>query len=214
MYKTNQMENWAGEFGIEYTKRNIFSPRDLDLSYKKKYGLTRTELNKLFLDQFDRSMKILEVGSNIGIQLALLQKMGFENLYGIEINKTAVELSKKFTKNVNIIWGSAFDIPFKDKYFDLVFTSGLLIHIHPNDIKRVLSEIYRCSNKYIWGFEYFSESYMEIKYRGHDNLLWKANFPKIYIETFNNLRLVRIEFIKYLTDDNVDVMFLIEKNSQ
>ncbi|MEJ5227563.1 pseudaminic acid biosynthesis-associated methylase [Thermodesulfovibrio sp.] len=212
MNKTPQIDEWSGDFGLEYTKRNSFSLKKFDNSYREKYGLTRTELNRRFLDDLNRGIKILEVGSNIGIQLALLQKMGFENLYGIEINKYAVQLSKKFTKDINIIWGSAFDIPFKDGYFDLVFTSGVLIHIHPSDIKIVMEEIYRCSKKYIWGFEYYSEDYTEIEYRGHKNLLWKANFPKLYTEFFKDLKLVKIEFIKYLHDSNIDVMFLLEKN--
>lgn len=206
------MDKWSGEFGTEYTKRNSFSLKNFDNSYREKYGITRTELNRKFLNNLDRKIRILEVGSNIGIQLALLQKMGFENLYGIEINKIAVQLSKKFTKDINIIWGSAFDIPFKDGYFDLVFTSGVLIHIHPHDLNSVMQEIHRCTKKYIWGFEYFSEDYVEIKYRGHENLLWKANFPRLYTENFYDLKLVKIEFVKYLNDTNVDVMFLLEKN--
>lgn len=211
MHKTPQIDEWSGNFGLEYTKRNSLSLKKFENSYREKYGITRTELNRRFLDNFERSIKILEVGSNIGIQLSLLQKMGFENLYGVEINKYAVQMSKKFTKNINIIWGSAFDIPFKDGYFDLVFTSGVLIHIHPADIKLVMQEIYRCSRKYIWGFEYYSEDYTEIEYRNHKNLLWKADFPKLYTENFKDLKLVKIEFIKYLNDSNVDVMFLLEK---
>lgn len=50
--------------------------------------------------------------------------MGFNNLYGIEINNYAIELSKSRTNNINIIQGYAFGIPFKDEYFNLVFTSG------------------------------------------------------------------------------------------
>ena len=71
-----------------------------------------------FLGNFDRSIRILEVGSNVGSQLNGLQKIGFKNLYGIEIQQSAVEISKQNTTNINIIKGSAFDIPFKDSYFN------------------------------------------------------------------------------------------------
>jgi len=138
MKKTEQIEKWSGEFGDEYIKRNALSLEEFDKSYLEKYGVTRTSLNKEFLDGLKSDIKILKVGSNIGNQLALLQKIVFKNLYAVEINKEAVELSKRYTKNINIIWGSAFDIPFKDGYFDLVFTSGVLNHIHPQDIKNVL----------------------------------------------------------------------------
>jgi pseudaminic acid biosynthesis-associated methylase len=206
-----QLLEWTGSFGKEYTQRNAMSLDEVDELYLKNYGVTRTDLNKSFLNRFSRSIKILEVGSNIGNQLMLLQKMGFNNLYGIEPQREAIELSKSRSVGINIIEGSAFDIPFKDRYFDLVFTSGVLIHIEPKNIKKAIKEIYRCSKRYIWGFEYYSEKYENIVYRGKGNLLWKANFPKIYMDTFSDLKLLKINFIKYKDSDNVDVMFLLKK---
>lgn len=208
---TKQTQEWAGQFGKEYTDRNALSPQEMDLLYKERYGITRTEVNSKFISNFDKDVKVLEVGSNIGNQLLCLQKARLKNLYGIELNSYAVELSKSRTKGINIIQGSAFDIPFKDSFFDLVFTSGLLIHIAPNDINTALDEIYRCTRQYIWCFEYYSEEYTQIPYRGHADLLWKANFSKLFLNRFSNLRLVREEFFKYVDSDNVDVMFLLEK---
>jgi pseudaminic acid biosynthesis-associated methylase len=137
--------------------------------------------------------------------------MGFSNLYGIELQSYAVELSKSRTRRINIIEGSAFDIPYKDGYFDLVFTSGLLIHISPSDISRAMREIYRCTREYIWGFEYYADKYTEIAYRGHRNLLWKADFARLYLDQFGDLELVKEERLKYLDNDNVDSMFLLRK---
>lgn len=140
--------------------------------------------------------------------------MGFQNLYGIEINSYAIELSKSRTKNINIIQGSAFDIPFKGEYFDLVFTSGLLIHIAPSDIEVVIQEIHRCTKEYIWGFEYYADKHTEIVYRGKKNLLWKANFPRLYLDLFGDLELVKEKRLKYLNNDNIDIMFLLKKKSK
>jgi len=207
-----QLNNWIEKFGREYTNRNNQSLEELEKLYKENYGFTRTELNTLFLDKIERSKKILEIGSNIGMQLLCLQKMGFKNLCGIEPQDYAIQLSKDKTKNINIIKGDAFDIPFKDEFFDIVFTSGVLIHIHKQNIKKAIREIYRCSNRYIWGFEYYADKYTEILYRGQKNLLWKANFPKIYMDTFPDLRIVKIKFFKYLKNNNTDVMFLLRKN--
>jgi len=211
-FKTQQMKTWAGDFGKEYTDRNALSLEELELLYKRLYGTTRSEMNYDFARDFDRDLKILEVGSNVGNQLLLLQNMGFKNLYGIELQPYAVELSKSRTKGIHIIQGSAFDIPFKDCFFDLVFTSGVLIHIAPEDIATVLDEIYRCSNSYIWCFEYYAPNYTQINYRGHKDLLWKTDFSKLFLERFSHLRLVRQEFYKYRDSDNVDVMFLLEKD--
>ena len=213
MTNTNlHLNNWIEQFGKEYTDRNNLSLEELEKLYKENYGFMRTELNTLFLDKIDHSKKILEIGSNIGIQLLCLQKMGFKNLYGIEPQEYAVQLTKDRTTNINIIKGDAFDVPFKDEFFDIVFTSGVLIHIHKQNIKKAIREIYRCSKRYIWGFEYYADKYTEILYRGQKNLLWKANFPKIYMDTFPDLKIVKIKVLKYLENNNKDVMFLLRKN--
>jgi len=162
---TKQMEKWAGEFGKEYTDRNALTLEEMERLCQKNYGVTRTEMNLEFIGDLGRSIRILEVGSNIGNQLLCLQNMGFQTLYGIELQEYAVEISKSRTKHINIIQGSAFDIPFKDNFFDLVFTSGLLIHIAPSDVEQILREIHRCTKKYIWGSEYFADSYTQVEYR-------------------------------------------------
>jgi len=208
---TKQIEKWRGQFGREYTDRNAIFPEELDKLYERNYGISRTKMNSMFIEDMNRSVRILEVGSNIGNQLLCLQKMGFTNLYAIELQAYAVELSKLRTRNINIIQGSAFNIPYRDGSFDLVFTSGLLIHISPGDIGFVLDEIYRCSRKFIWGFEYYADCLTEVNYRGETELLWKTNFVKLYLERFPNLRLVKEEKFKYLENDNLDVMFLLEK---
>ncbi len=208
---TEQMEEWAGRFGEEYTDRNALSLDDMEALYLKNYGQTRAELNERCLKGVDRSIRVLEVGSNIGNQLVCLQRMGFSNLYGIELQSYAVELSKSRTRRINIIEGSAFDIPYKDAYFGLVFTSGVLIHIAPSNVETAMGEIHRCTNKYIWGLEYYADNYTEIPYRGHKNLLWKADFAGMYLDKFDDLEPVRQERLEYLDSDNVDMMFLLEK---
>jgi len=181
-------EVWRGEFGRAYTDRNAWSVGEMEEKYRHTYGLTRTEMNRRQLDHLDRNLRILEVGANVGNQLLCLQQMGFTSLYGIELQDYAVELAKQRTRHINLITGVAHDLPFKDRYFDLVFTSGVLIHIAPTEIVAVLREIHRCTRRYIWGFEYFAECYTEVNYRGHDGLLWKTDFARFYLDTFADLR--------------------------
>ena len=210
---SEQMKEWAEKFGEEYTDRNMTTPDELDKLLRSRIGFSRTEQIDEFLSDLELD-NILEVGTNVGNQLLLLQKEGFKNLYGIELNRYAVEKSKERTKGkgIDIIHGSAFDIPFKDVYFDLVFTSGVLIHISPKDINDVLDEIYRCSKRYIWGSEYFSEEYIKVDYRGHNELLWKTNFAKLYLNRFPDLKLIKEKRYPYLEDKKlVDQVFLLKK---
>ena len=207
MNQTEQMEFWKGNFGDDYTIRNA---GDWDELYKKTWGITRTELNKEFLSGLGKDISILEVGCNRANQLLVLKDDNYTNLWGIEINKKAIELARE-NKSLNLLEGSAQNLPFKDGFFDLVFTSGVLIHISPDDLPKAMDEIYRVAKKYIWCFEYFSEECQEIVYRGHKNRLWKNNFLKLFLERFPDLKLVRQRKIKYVENDNVDEMFLLEK---
>jgi len=212
MIKTTlQLKSWKGRFGRKYTHRNMISLDGLEQLYKRNYGITRTALNKLFLNKFDRSIHILEVGCNIGNQLLCLKKMGFKNLYGIEPQNYAFRLCKKRTRNITISKADVFNLPFEVGYFDLVFTSGILIHINPKDIKKAMKEIYRCTKSYIWGFEYYTKRYENVPYRGREGLLWRTDFAKLYLELFNNLKLVKEKKMKYKNNGNMDTMFLLKK---
>lgn len=210
--KTFQRKTWEDEFGADYLERNLYSPEELDKFYKNRYGITKTEMNNKFIGDFPKDIRILEVGTNVGNQLKHLQSMGFTNLYGIEIQDRAIEFSKQTTRGLNIIKGDALDIPFKDGFFDLVYTHGVLIHISPDNIKNAISEINRVSNKYIWGLEYYAKEYTEIEYHGQMNLLWKTDFKKLYLDNFNELKEIKEEKYKYLEEENlVDQVFFLEK---
>jgi pseudaminic acid biosynthesis-associated methylase len=212
MSDTPQTEFWKNDFGREYTDRNTYAPENLNDFYTKTWGISREELNRQFLEELKRDIRILEVGCNVGQQLHHLQIQGFKNLFGIEIQPYAVLKSKQLYPDINIILGSGADIPFKDNWFDLIFTSGVLIHIHPLSLPPIIQEIYRCTKKYIWGFEYYSDTLTEIPYRGHDGYLWKQNFCGRYLDLYPGLKLLKEKRIKYLhQENNVDQMFLLEK---
>jgi pseudaminic acid biosynthesis-associated methylase len=212
--ETQQVKFWSGDFGKEYTDRNSRSQSDWDQFYLTNYGLSKIDMNQKFIGNIDKSAKILEVGCNTGMQLAGFQRMGFNNIYGIELQPYAVERAKEFTQNINLIQGSGFDIPFKDGYFDIVCTNGVLIHISPTDLPVIMAEMVRCSKKYIWGFEYYADSVTNINYRGNEGFLWKADYASLFLQNFPNLRLVKKEIFPFINDSekgNKDCMYILEK---
>lgn len=208
---TTQMNVWSGSFGKEYTDRNKRTLEGRDARCKELIGVTRTELNRRFLDGLDRSLRILEVGCNIGHQLLFLQKMGFHNLFGVELQEYAARESKRIGIDLNVAVASGHDLPFHDHSFDMVFTSVFLIHISPNDINSVLKEIVRTSNKYILGYEYYAPKMVEIHYRGHDNLLWKGNYREMFQKIDPELGLVMEEQYPYNHGNSIDNMFLLQR---
>jgi pseudaminic acid biosynthesis-associated methylase len=211
--KTPQIETWTGEFGRDYTDRNALGVEQLNALCLSNYGVSRKSLNQDFLSGIRKEARILEVGCNMGNQLLLLKEMGFQNLHGIEIQPYALEKARARVPGASLSEATAFDIPYADGYFDLVFTSGVLIHIAPDDLPRAIKEIHRCSRSYIWGLEYHAPEMTEVNYRGHDQLLWKMDYPKFYLQQFADLELVKSQELPYLQDGNTDVMFLLRKKS-
>ena len=212
--ETAQTEVWKGEFGREYTNRNTFDVDALDSLYRKNYGLTRTVINQNFLCTISKDATFLEVGCNTGNQLLLLQRMGYGYLSGLEVQPYALEIARSRIRSIALELGSALDIPYGDDMFDVVFTSGVLIHIAPADLPRAMDEIHRCARNFIWGLEYYAPSMTEVNYRNRSGLLWKQDYAQRFLQRFEDLELVREQHLPYLEGSNVDSVFLLRKKQR
>lgn len=94
---------------------------------------------------------VLEVGSGEGSILYWLSQWEFsENLNGIEISETGIELTKqkeiKHLKDIQLFDG--YKIPFEDSYFDLLICSHVLEHVEHERV--LLREIKRVSKYQIF----------------------------------------------------------------
>ena len=211
--ETDQIRRWSGDFGRQYTDRNDHTPEQLDQFYLQTYGVTRRELNLRFLEGQPKDADILEVGCNLGTQLLLLKDMGFSSLSGVEIQSYALGRAKERLGEAILLQASVLSLPFPDRHFDTVFTSGVLIHIAPAELPTALAEIHRCAKQWIWGMEYYAPQMTEINYRGNEKLLWKADYARLYLDGFDDLALVKEERLPYLADQNTDNMFLLRRKS-
>jgi pseudaminic acid biosynthesis-associated methylase len=213
MNNTEQEQFWKGTFGKEYTDRNNYTIDELDQFYQDRYGIEKKEMDEAFLSDVPKTSKILEVGCNIGMQLRGFQRLGYESLSGIDIQWYAIEKARENIKHANLIQSSALDIPFKDGHFDLVFTHGVLIHVSPDEIGEVMDEMYRCSSKYIFGLEYYSDEPKSLPYRGNDGFLWKANYCQMFLDRFSDLKLVKEQKLPYKNEDGLeDSVYLLAKS--
>jgi pseudaminic acid biosynthesis-associated methylase len=210
---SQQTETWRGSFGRAYTDRNRFDDADaFNAFYVERYGFTKDELNTRHLANLPRDMRFLEVGCNIGNQLESIGRLGFRRLYGVELQRAAVEAAHSERPELDIVEGSALDLPFRDGFADLVFTNNVLIHMAPDYLGRVMDEMHRVSGRYIWGFEYYSPTLVEIPYRGQVDLLWKADYGQMFLDRFEDLALVDWQTFQYRSQpDLVDKMYLLEK---
>jgi len=212
--RTQQTDFWSGDFGREYTDRNTTDLQTWNRQYREKYGITRLDMNVEFLQGLSREARVLEVGCNTGQQLEALRLLGFKNVVGIELQLYAAKYAKNIVHDIPVLQASGFEIPFKTNSFDLVFTSGVLIHIAPDNLPIIMSEMHRCTSKYLWGFEYYSDRMTEINYRGNTSVLWKADYASLLLDEFHDLRLINKVMYPYTCESeigNVDCMYLVRK---
>ena len=207
---TYQLSFWEGKFGDEYIGRNAFEKWKVQLG-KKAFGRM---LKNITVDS------ILEVGSNIGLNLVYLNAFynGRVDLFAVEPNKKAFTiLSSEKNRNTKNAWNcSAFKMPLEDSSIDLVFTSGVLIHIAPHDLGRATDEICRISKEYILCMEYFSHKPVEETYRGGKGLLFKRDFGSFYLERYPGIKCVNYGFLwkqEFKIFDDLNWWLFKKKNS-
>jgi pseudaminic acid biosynthesis-associated methylase len=204
----NQIAAWRGAMGQAYTDR---SPRDvetLNARYVAAYGIDAAELTGQFLGSLDRSMRVLECGANVGVQLQLLEAMGFTRLYGLDVQHyAATQAPCRFPYTQ----GTVLALPYPDRAFGLVFTSGLLIHVAPRDTPQALAEIRRVSARYIWGHEYYAPTFQAIPWRGCATALWKGDYSRMFCAQFPDLHIVRSRLLGHKTLKHLDTIYLLER---
>lgn len=178
MTGSDQLDLWRSEFGRAYTDRNDRArPERVHTWARLLEGLA--------------PRRVLEVGCNVGWNLSYLAELGYEKLFGVEPQAYAVERARLRAPSLDVVRGDAFDLPFRDGWFDLAFTSGVLIHIAPDALPAALAEIYRVSRRWIVAIEYDGPVEQEIRYRDHSRALWKRNHGAIWQRQYPELRLVR-----------------------
>ena len=178
----NEQENFWVQISEEYIEANSDFNKDLGIKAWSRM------LSKISLDDIQ---SILECGSNIG------RNVNYLNGLLPNATKSIIELSPEAHKIVtskykilNSFLGPISAAVFEKK-FDLVFTSGVLIHIHPSNLKETMAKIYDFSNRFILIAEYFSRTPVTIEYRNQSNKLFKSDFGK---QILNNFELNLIDY--------------------
>lgn len=205
---SQQREFWAGEFGDSYIERNKSLNSNNQL-YKEQISVE--QIFTEFFDNIDKRNKILELGCNIGLKLSLLHKMGFSNLYGVEINRKAFEIAQKNNPDITFYNSSIEDFDQNNETYDLVFTSVVLIHINPKILNSIVDKIINLTKKYIFGFEYYADKLEEVEYRGHSDTLWKQNYPLLFTKRSASIKTVKSRKFFYKNSNLCDIAYLLNK---
>jgi pseudaminic acid biosynthesis-associated methylase len=201
---TEQETFWEGDFGNDYTDRN-----------KDEFWVASNLA--FFGEVFRRThniQSVLELGSNIGLNLmAIKHLLPSAELSAVEINKKAALELKGNLPDVDIHLSSILEFQ-PSTHWDLAFSKGVLIHIHPEKLPMVYKLLYKSSSRYILIAEYYNPRPIGISYRGHENKLFKRDFAGEMLAMFPKLSLVDYGFC-YHRDPNFPqddlTWFLMEK---
>lgn len=185
-------ELWAGEFGDAYVERNRGAEYGREAFWRERIAQTEPD-------------SVLEVGCNVGGNLRpLADLLGPEALAGIDVNENAVQAAAMLLPGADLRSGSAYEIPFGDASFDLVFTTGVLIHLPADGVAKAIDEIVRCSRRWVLCGEYFAEREEEVPYRGQKEALFRRDYGGIYQRRHPELKLVERGFLGASEDSSWD----------
>jgi pseudaminic acid biosynthesis-associated methylase len=175
---------WTNRFGDDYIRRNTITDTDLNI----RIGMWQGILSSYGFVGGDHLKSAIEIGCGQGINLMALRKI-HDNLHknisltGIETNHNACQIAMDNDNKAtvyNIDWLDC-NMNFKA---DLVFTSGVLIHVHKDNLHKFMEKIYKTSRKYIVCIEYFSADRREIQYHGENNALWTDDYGSLWLDKF------------------------------
>jgi len=168
-------EMWAGQFGQDYLDRHAESNRE---NFDKRCRFMGKLYGKALAAAPQKPPeKVLEVGCGDGQNLLSIMDE-FPNrlttLFGADVSQEALD---RLHPKIHQIHAPAHDLSsISDNEFDIVFTCGLLIHIHPDDLTSVYRELWRVTKHVLFIAEYFSVQPLSIRYQGEHGILWKRDF--------------------------------------
>lgn len=127
---------------------------DVDHGYNK--FIQMDELSKKILENIikcsNEDDKILDICCNVGRVLNALSVRGYKNLYGFDINATAIKESKKVfphlnNANLKVDYAENYLNGVKDNEFDITFSLGASLELIPSQFS-LIYHISRITKKY------------------------------------------------------------------
>ena len=164
---------WAKGQGIAWAKRNPATVAELDASYTERFGITRTALNAHMLEGLPLGTSILEVGCSRGTQLDALVEAGWTNVQGCDLSADAIALCKYPVRVAD-----ACDLPYGDAEFDLVLTSGTMMHVPYRMRSKLYGELTRVARKWVYGVEAWTPEPRRWEFGDLIPLAWSEDWRK------------------------------------
>lgn len=158
---------WAGWYGIQYTTK-------FAVNWRERIPFLRSVIEQT------AAKSVLDVGTNAGWNLRALRDVDPSvKLAGAEINPHVAVTASSMEFDVEVCAAREVGQRFP-KAFDLVMTSGVLIHVPPHLIGETMSAIIAASKRWILAVEYPAPQ--ETVVRSHVDVprAWARPYGRLY----------------------------------
>jgi hypothetical protein len=165
---------------------NYHEHRNLDDQDFEAHEITKMIASAI--ENLPKKDRILELGCGAGRNISYLAEI-FPNteVVGIDINAAANSVTR-FPENVRFIQGDILEFDFeKLGNFDVVLTSGFLMHINHVDVKKVVARAAK-----------ISQSLLIWELHGQSHIWDYHRYPRDYAELFDNLGIEYSSYTNYL----------------
>lgn len=148
---------------------------------------------------------IFEAGCGFGWNIKRLKKEFHDaKVEGVDFSLPQLQNNKLYEPDVitRPVQGNVLRMPFKDKSFDIGFTMGVYMNIHPDNIEKAVDELLRVTKKYIIHIEWDQNNTKPAlrKKRIFKTNIVSHNYKKIYLER-------KREIMKFFTYKDVEAEF-------
>lgn len=155
-----------------------------------------------YIKNFDKDIKILDLGCGEGSGLSIIHQFGYDNLYGAEVSPERAKRARlKLNEKVSIISIEPDkSLPYQDSYFDLVTSFGVIEHAsEPDFFMSEISRVLKTGGHAIISSDCFTWRILQILglYKSvqpldkamtigeFKNIFQKNGFTILHIDTFN-----------------------------
>ncbi len=145
---------------------NYWNKRDAEY-YNEVFNSHHYDYEKFFQDMLINQLKkmdytsFFEAGCGFGWNVKRV-KEEFPNvtITGLDFSIPQLCNSRNYNPDISMpaVCGDACNMPFKDDAFDVGFTLGVFMNIHPDKIVKAIDEMIRVSRKYIIHLEWDQEN--------------------------------------------------------
>jgi ubiquinone/menaquinone biosynthesis C-methylase UbiE len=156
----------------------------------------------------EKKSAILDVGCNYGYFVGDLQNTGFQNVYGADISKEAIEYgTSKEIKNLSL--SDVANLPYRDNNFDIVLALDVIEHIE--DDAQALREIYRVTKHegyslimvpaymFLWGLQdEVAKHYRRYTKSTFTSRVKESGFEIVRTSYFNTFLFLPIAIVRFI----------------